>query len=143
MIQAINVGVLGLVLGIGTIYDVRYKQIPLWLLGGGGLAAFVLAFCAKDFFGVARLCGIVPGIVIAVIGWLSKAIGAGDSALIMLSGYALGIWWLSIFLCFGFFLLMLAASLLLLTKRLGRKSRLPFYPFALASYLVILVVMVV
>lgn len=143
MIQALNVGILGLVLGVGTIYDVRYKQIPLWLLVGGIISALALALCAKDPFGVARLCGLVPGIVIAVIGWLSKAIGPGDSALILLSGYALGIWWLSIFLCLGFFLLMLGAGLLLFTKKLGRKSRLPFYPFALASYLVILVVMLV
>lgn len=130
--------ILGLVMGIGSVYDIKYQRIPTWLLGGGGLLLSVLVLIDGEAFSLVRLLGLVPGLVIGMVGYLCKAVGLGDSMLILLSGYVLGIWNLCMLLCTGFAILMVVAGGLVLVKKIGRKSKLPFFPFATAGYILLL-----
>lgn len=130
--------ILGLVMAIGSVYDIKYQRIPIWLLGGGALLLGALVLIDGEAFSPIHILGLVPGLVIGVVGCLCKAVGTGDSVLILLVGYVLGIWNLCVILCTTFALLMVVAGVLVLVKKIGRKSKLPFYPFALVGYLLLL-----
>ncbi len=130
--------ILGLVMGVGSVYDIRYQRIPVWLLGGGALVLCTFVLIEGDVFSPIRIMGLVPGVVIGIVGHLCKAVGSGDGVLIVLIGYVLGIWNLCTILCAAFALLMVVAGCLVCIKKIGRKSKLPFYPFATVGYLLML-----
>ena len=105
----------------------------VWILGGG----IAVGLC---FLGISRLTG--------------EGIGYGDSIMILLLGIYLGIWKLLIVLSGAFFLLALAAVVLLSyysirgkgmaqgtvgMKKISRKYALPFYPFLTCGYILYLV----
>ena len=120
--------------GIGAvIFQICYGKCNVWILGGG----IAVGLC---FLGISRLTG--------------EGIGYGDSIMILLLGIYLGIWKLLILLSGAFFLLALAAVVLLSyysirgkgmaqgtvgMKKISRKYALPFYPFLTCGYILYLV----
>ncbi len=131
-------GLLAVLLLVGSGYDIRCRRIPLWLLAGALIATVVLVLIQGNPVEPLRLWGIVPGIVIGVVGKVTKAVGSGDSLLIFLLGYALGAWELFVLLSVAFALLAAVSVVLLVMKKIGRKGTLPFFPFALAGYVCLL-----
>lgn len=120
--------------------DVRKKELPLVMLiifcGIGVLVQGVLKnFLWKDLCG-----GILVGVGILLAAVVSREnIGIGDGLLLCVTGLYLGLW-RNLVLLLGAFTCAAAVSVVLLfLKKCDRRSRFPFVPFILVSYVGLMV----
>lgn len=118
--------------------DIRRRQIwcpPAWVLLM--LGAPVQVLMGRNLLQWAA--GLVPGMILfglsAVCG---QAIGAGDCLVIVASGSILGFAGVSELLFLSFSGAAVWAVLLLVRRRAGRKTQLPFMPFLLAARILML-----
>ncbi len=132
------IGVLGGISLIGTVYDIRFRKIPYRLLVSGALLLVLAAALPRELELWGRLFGLVPGGLLWAIGKWTDVIGEGDCVLIAMFGFGLGIGSLLVILSITFTLTMVVSFVLLLAKRLHRRSRLPFFPFVLGGYVIAL-----
>ena len=122
----------------GSIVDIRKKSIPVRFLIGAAAGVIPIALYERNIPAVARVFGISVGVLFLAVSFLSKeAVGRGDALIIGITGGALGFSALSVILCISFFLLSLISLGLLVIKRLGRKDRIPFFPFLAAGEFVL------
>ena len=128
-----------LLLFAGAARDIEKREIPLYLPVIG--LATGLLFRALSGFGNATVlaAGCLPGLVLLAAGYLSKeAVGYGDGVMVLCAGIflpfseTLMLTILSLLLAAG------GAGILLLAKKMKRKETLPFLPFLLAGYVVVL-----
>lgn len=134
---------LGLVIGIGAACDLRTKKIPVVLLVAGGCCVCAAAVFPNALTMRERVFGMIPGVLFLAAGLLWHMIGTGDSILVLLSGFALGLRGLSFFLLVSLMSLLPVALLLVVIRKIGRKDTLPFYPFAAAGFAISLLLGVV
>lgn len=126
-----------LLLGGNAWRDIRKQRISAGLTAGVFLAAAFLRIFRGEFREL--LAGLIPGALLLGAAWLTKeAMGYGDGLVELALGAVLG-WRAAVQVLMGAFLLaavFCAAALAL--RRVGRKSELPFLPFFLAAYLLLL-----
>lgn len=80
---------------------------------------------------------LLPGIIFIGLGWLSKwQIGIGDGIIILIMGLWLGIRETVAVLLMGMFLCSIVCGGLLLARKAGRKTKVPFVPFLWVAYLI-------
>lgn len=123
-----------LFLGICTLIDLWKKRV--WWPLAGGYMFFILAlhFFQKDITVGGILTGILPGLGLLFLSWVTKeAVGYGDGMVVTACGTALGLpaVFQMLFLAFG--LAAVWSGILLAVKRVGRKERFPFVPFLLLA----------
>lgn len=120
--------------------DWKEKQIYIYipfLLGIVGLTLHL--FLHKNSM-ADILAGIGVGAVFILISWIGKGcIGAGDGTVLMATGIFLGFWGNLQLIFVAFLLAAVAAVILLITKRKGRKDSMPFIPFLFLAYLLCLI----
>ena len=92
--------------------------------------------CFKEVGWLSRLGGMAVGGILLFVGYFSReAIGIADGVIILICGVAFGVYE-TVTVCF--FATLYAAMfsfVLLVWKKVGRKSRIPFLPFLLLGYL--------
>jgi len=114
--------------------DKRYLGITrLGLVIASGILLLVGCFHAVGW--QSRVGGLAVGSLLLLFGYFSKeAIGIADGVIISVCGVAFGIYE-TVALCFfaAFYAAAFSFTLLLL-KKVGRKSRIPFLPFLLLGY---------
>ncbi len=114
------------------ITDIRKKKINVPLCIGGILAGIALSVAFGDIR--VSLTGLIPGVCLTAIAFLSKeAIGAGDGLILMMIGSILGFWKSVAVLFTALLIAMVIALILLAVKKAGRKTSFPFVPFLLAG----------
>ena len=80
---------------------------------------------------------ILPGIFLLGFGWISHwQIGIGDGVIVLIMGLWLGIWETLVILLFGMFLCSVYCGGLLLLRKAGRKTEVPFIPFLWVACLI-------
>lgn len=136
--------IVSLFLLVATVKDIRKKEISIRFL-----VIWFLSFCTyilsvsllkKDFYLIKEaILGIIPGIASLILSYVSKEqIGYGDGLVLillgMIEGYQKVIF---IFLC-GIFFLSIFSGVALCVKKFSKKYKVPFIPFLLAGYLVVL-----
>lgn len=128
-------GILGGILLIQSIFDIRSKRLPVWITVAGALLG-VMFWVIEDDFRVASLLGLLPGILFLLFARISKeAIGYGDGFSICMMGIYLEVeTLLSVCMCALFLAGIVALVLLVSGKRKG-KQEIPFIPFLLLSFL--------
>lgn len=104
----------------------------------GLIIASALLLLVGCFNGVdlqARLGGLAVGLLLLLFAYFSKeAVGLADGVIIAACGVAFGVYE-TVSLCFFAALYAAIVSfVLLLRKKVGRKSRIPFLPFLLLGY---------
>ena len=132
----------GIVLLLGSIYDVKSFTLPLWLLGlglCGGIVGNVYLWINEELYWWELLTGLLPGGLSLVLSFLTREqIGYGDGWVLLIVGSMVGgesiwhIWMAGLLASFA-----VSAVLLILRKASGKK-RLPFVPFLLFGYVVTL-----
>ncbi len=81
----------------------------------------------------------LPGLFLLVLAWLTKeSIGYGDGISVILLGGMVGLRNCIWVLCISLLLLSLAGLVLLVIKRVDRKTKIPYLPFLLAAESVLL-----
>lgn len=125
-----------LFLGIGSVYDVRSRELP-----GRFLFTFaVLAVLSNAVLRYQSLSEIFYGVLLGgsflVLGWITKeAIGYGDGIGIMITGVLLGGSRTFIILAEAFFLSAFYGIGKLLLKKAAASDTMPFYPFLFTASL--------
>lgn len=125
-IRSIFVGIL---LGIQGYFDIKNKEIPLWITVAGGMAGLLISVCRERLL-VDIFWALLPGVVFLILGKITReAVGYGDGMLVGVLGlfYSLE----EIFsLCFIAFLFTGTTALILLVILHKKGSyQIPFIPF--------------
>lgn len=131
----------GVFLLIGSMFDIRERKVPVWLLTIGlicGLGIEIMNVITNSIFWWGWITDSLPGIfalMVALItreqvgygdGWILLFLGwlAGCKSIVMITAWALGI-------CF------VISMILLISKRGGRNTQIPFIPLLFIGYLIV------
>ena len=83
----------------------------------------------------ACLIGMTLGaVLVAVSKWSKEALGIGDALLILMIGMGMGIYQTALVVFYALFVTSVVCAVLLMMKRVGKKTRIPFVPFLLLGY---------
>ncbi len=126
-------------LGLAAYFDCRFRRIPWSVLGMGTIFMIICNILQWKEFKVGILSAALPGLFLLVLAWLTKeSIGYGDGISVILLGGMVGLRNCIWVLCISLLLLSLAGLVLLVIKRVDRKTKIPYLPFLLAAESVLL-----
>ena len=125
---------LGVYLFMGAFWDIKNKELPTLFLLTGFLTVpfFIIADGAEP---VERLIGLIPGVVLLAVAMLSHGIGIADVIIVFIVGISIRIAGVIAVLTISFMLMAVVSGVMLVIGKLGRKSTLPYIPFAFIGYI--------
>lgn len=128
-------GIIAIVLLYNSIYDWKYKKISLPITGIGLLIAMVILIFSSQYTWKNAVSGMSIGIFIIACSFLTKGqIGIGDGIISCFIGIGCGFFEnLSILFC-AFILTAIVSGILLIIKKVKKKTRIPFVPFLFIGY---------
>ncbi len=118
---------------VSSIEDIRKKEVPIWeIIACGAVSLLSICFDAYanrfDFLGLSL--SLIPGCLMIMGSFVSRQqLGYGDGLLVLFAGPALGFFGMGIGIVVAFFASSVVSGGLILFKRAGRKSVIPFVPF--------------
>ncbi|MCR5772035.1 MAG: prepilin peptidase [Butyrivibrio sp.] len=125
-----------LILLIASIYDIKNKAITVPMLVIGAVTA-VICGIFQLYFGTtlySEIVSLFPGALVLAIAYLTREqIGFGDGFMILFLGPVFGLVNVIIGISAAFILSALFSAALLIFKKAGKKSKLPFLPFLTAG----------
>lgn len=127
---------MGILAGL-SVYDLKTKKVPVSVVVLAGIGGIVYRLYMETKV-VVLLAGLVPGVVLLLLAFLTKeSIGIGDGMVLCVIGLLCG--WKETVAILGMALVFAAiiAVILLVSKRVGRKTLLPFLPCLCAGYLLV------
>ncbi|MBQ8548169.1 MAG: prepilin peptidase [Lachnospiraceae bacterium] len=111
-----------------AVYDMKTKTVSLSAIAVLAAGVFIYRLCTGT--GMAELAaGLVPGALVVVLAFVTKeSIGMGDGLMLCVLGMFCG--WRRCLAAFGLALVLSAvlAIVLLVCRRAGRKTEIPFLP---------------
>lgn len=128
------------VLGMSAYQDWKKKKVSVYLILAAGIAGLLCHLCRSQIDVTDMLLGAAIGAVLLLCGFVSgEKIGYGDGAIVMVCGIFLGFDANLELLCIALVLLEVVALFLIVVKRKGRRYQIPFIPFLLVGYLLLLI----
>ena len=130
--------IFGIYIAVLSLEDLLKKSVPVALLAAGVLfiPAGLLTEGAESISIADNILGLIPGAVLLVISFVSRGqIGVGDGGLVMMLGASLGIETVIRILTAALLLITVFSGVMLVMRKLKRKSTLPFIPFLFAGYI--------
>lgn len=129
-----------IMLALGSIWDIRDKQIPVKLLIAEIIAGVILMITNQkinwpdDWY--LYIMGIFIGVVILLAGRFSNgSIGTADGIMLAVIGGVIGYRDTLLLLMNAVMAAALCSIILIILKRGNRKTTIPFFPFMLLGYL--------
>lgn len=123
-------------LGIGAVFDVRTRQIPNWLFVPFLAGSVLFRLMTGQLFCLTVLAGLGIGAAVLLFAKkMPKQLGEGDGWMVLVLGMCEGGRACVESLLAGMLFAAAVSIVLLLTRRVGFKTRLPFVPFLFAGYL--------
>ncbi len=132
----IQFAVIAILLGIGSVMDIRTREIPNWISLGVLLAAFL-------DFNIQNLWGMIVAVIFFSVALATGKIGGGDVKLIAALSIVCGLWGSFALLLFAqTAMLVFYAGNYILCKIHGRTAdkALPFVPFITFGYVLATVI---
>lgn len=134
---------IGTLLLIGSIYDWKYCNLPVWILvagGVGGVAGILYTLLCEKRSPVEVGLALLPGIGAVLLAYVThEQIGYGDGVFLLCIGGCLGKERTMMIVMAALSGICVVSILLLICKKVGKNSRIPFVPFlALGCVLVLL-----
>lgn len=125
-------------LGIAAWQDKKSMSISKKFLLTAGIFAVLGRYFLKEQVTLLEWgLSILPGMILLGLGWLSRwQIGMGDVAVILIMGLWLGCEKTFVVLVLGMFLCSVFCGGLVLFRKAGRKTEVPFVPFLLVACLI-------
>ena len=124
----------GGILLAASIMDIRKKALPVDYLIFCTFGSLVILIMQQ-----AKLQelwpGLLPGLVLLLVGKLTACVGEADGVLVLLLGGMYGIAGSGEMLSYALLLAAAAAIVLIALRHAGRKTTLPFVPFLLGGFL--------
>ena len=127
----IQFAVIAILLGIGSVMDIRTREIPNWI-------SILVAFSAIMNFRLENLWGILVAVIFFAVALFTGKIGGGDVKLIAALSIVCGLWGsLALLLFAQIAMLIFYAGNYFFCKIHGRTAdkALPFVPFIFIGYL--------
>lgn len=125
--------VLGVLAGLSA-YDLKRKKIVVPVVIISGVVAVIYRLCCGTGI-LDLLAGIVPGVLLLFVSYCTKeSIGMGDGMVLCALGVFCGCRMTFAILGMALVLAALLAIVLLVLRRAGRKTELPFVPCLCAAY---------
>lgn len=125
---------LGILAGFG-VYDLKTKTIPVAAVAVATIGVLVYRlFSGAEV--IELVLGVIPGALVVILAYVTKeSIGIGDGLVLCMLGLFCG--WRQCLAAFGMALVLTAvlAMILLVCRRAGRKTELPFLPALFGGYL--------
>lgn len=128
-----------LYLGILGIWDLRHRCVPtIWLMAGLLLLPGIgISRCmGNELQWTELLLGMIPGMVMTLVAWLTKKAGYADGIVLLELGACLGYREVVVMFCFSLLLIALASAVLLVLRKVGRNTKIPYLPFLFVVYCV-------
>ena len=117
-----------------SVWDLRFRRLPVWILSAGILLGTALEFLERGV-NMSLLWNLMPGAGLCLLAVAAPAqLGMGDGWLLMGAG-ALAGWARGLFLLEGGLLFLFPAAFFWGVVRKKRKQEIPFAPFMLAACL--------
>lgn len=133
-------GILGILLFMGSIQDIKEKQISIIILGLGFMVLLITTPFINTLYMVDRILGFMIGVIVVILSKITKdKIGIGDGLILCSTGMGLGFWGNLELFAYALFIAAIVSIVLLSLRKVDKKYSLPFVPFLMLSYLVILV----
>jgi leader peptidase (prepilin peptidase)/N-methyltransferase len=121
--------------------DLRKKEISLPKVAGIAAVGAVCSFLGGSWVDVSVLVQFVPGLLVLLLAWLSRErIGYGDGWVILCLGCYLGAEDIANLCMIALFCAGVVSLFMLLAMHRGRQTQIPFVPFLLIGYIVILAI---
>ena len=117
-----------------SIFDIRSRKIPLFMIGMGVLVDFILIICKGQFSISYCVSGILPGAVILIIAIVTRSIGIGDGIVISQAGLIMGYHLILETLMWSFLFTAGFSMVLIIISKSRKKTRIPFVPFLAAGF---------
>lgn len=132
--EKIEIVIMGVVLAIQSICDIRWKKIPVWVTVTGSVLGMSLFFL-KDISIIEAGLSFFPGICCLLFSKISReALGYGDSLLLCMMGFFYSVEELLLILLMAIGFAGIAAILLLVVLKKHRKYEMAFVPFLFMAY---------
>lgn len=128
---------IGIWLLVMSILDIRKRTVPVWLLVLGGILA-AISVCQQNAF-LAMGMGMLPGIGLLLIAFLTKKAGYGDGIVLVILGMVSGGGESLLIFSISLFLSAIFSMVLLVLRKAGRNTRIPFLPFLTIGWLLVAV----
>lgn len=120
-------------------WDIKSRRLPESVLAAGALVALLQVFLGVSPSIILSIAGAAVGLAFLGVSRLTgEALGYGDSIVIFILGVSLGLWNLLALLMLAFLLAAGCSIVLLTVFHFERKTTLPFIPFLVASYILVL-----
>lgn len=130
---------IGILLLVGSIYDLRYYSLPVWILvmsGLGGVAGILFALLGEKGSIAEVGLALLPGIGAILLAYVTKEqIGYGDGLLLLSIGGCLGMEQVMTAVTVAMAGACVISILLLVCRKVNRGSRIPFVPFLTLGYI--------
>lgn len=128
-------------LGGNSLYDIRKREIPIALVIVFVIASLPLNKWSEQFSWFEVSLGAFVGVVLLFISkFTAESIGYGDGLVVMAMGLYVGIWQNLSVLFWGLFFASIFSIIVVNVKKRSWKSKIPFVPFLLISYVLNLVI---
>ena len=126
-----------IVLVIEAITDFKKKEVNIVFPVLLAAAATVMLFFTKDISLINSIIGIAEGVLLILISFLTKGeIGMGDGILLAACGLMLGGKDNLIMFFFACFSSAIVSALIMLIKKADKKTKIPFVPFMIPGFLI-------
>lgn len=130
-------GIEGLLLFFAGIEDIRKKEIPVFYIIAMGLVALCGCFFREGYNWYGAFGGLFVGLCVIGISYISEEqIGRGDGMVIAALGILCGVRDTLGIVCFASIFMLVPAFVLILTKKAGKKTRMPFLPALFLGYVI-------
>lgn len=133
---ALQFTAVAILLGIGTVMDIRTREIPDWISAGVLASAFFR-------FNVQNLWGIVVAVIFFSVALATGKIGGGDVKLIAALSVVCGLWGSFALLLFAQTAMLIYYGVSVIVQKLRGKTAdkaLPFVPFITFGYVLTTVI---
>ncbi len=118
---------------VGSVYDWKYRSLPIWILvigGLGGLAGVLITLVSTEKSGTEVWVALLPGTMALLLAYATREqIGYGDGVLLLVMGSCLGVSGVVIALLVALAGTCVVSIMLLVFRKVSRSSRIPFVPF--------------
>lgn len=115
-----------------SVYDIRYRRVPVWmiLLSGAAAAGSGIFQCVCLEKGYADfLAGMIPGAVLLLLALGTRKAGWADGVVLMFLGSVLGFRQCVLTMMFSLILISVLSAALLILKKADKETAVPYVPF--------------
>lgn len=122
-----------------SIFDLFEKRVPVWLLVTGGIPAIVTAMYAymKGTGSLSQsLFGMLPGVLLLAVAAVTRKAGWADGIVLLIMGLLTDLWECMACFMVSLMTMSMVSLLLLVLRKVGKNTTLPYIPFLCAGYLI-------